>query len=201
MSSIGSGYDNACTTFSPEGKIFQVDYAVKAVDNSGSPCARLTRRMAIAIRCVDGVVFGTEKLVPSKMMEPGSNRHIFTPAPHVGIACAGLLPDGKALAKQASKEANSFKKGYGVEIPVKVLADRLALHMQNYTLYAALRPFGCSLLVGGHDGAGYSLHYVEPSGLTYVRAARLTRRGTWRTASERRARSARTSSRSSRSRR
>ena len=69
MSSIGTGYDQSTTTFSPDGRVFQVEYATKAVDNSGT---------AIGIRCVDGVVMGVEKQKLSKLMVEGSNRRIFT---------------------------------------------------------------------------------------------------------------------------
>ena len=67
MSGIGTGYDLSTTTYSPDGKVFQVDYAGKAVDNGG---------LALGIKCSDGVVLGVEKLVPYKMLVPGSNRRI-----------------------------------------------------------------------------------------------------------------------------
>ena len=64
MSAIGSGYDVSCMTYSPDGKVFQVDYAMKAVENSSS---------AIAMKCKDGIVMGAEKLILSKMMEKKLN--------------------------------------------------------------------------------------------------------------------------------
>ncbi|EDR29669.1 proteasome subunit alpha type-3, putative [Entamoeba dispar SAW760] len=158
MSSIGSGYDDSCTTFSPDGKVFQIDYAMKAVENSAT---------ALSIKCVDGVVFGVEKLIISKMIDKSSNKRIFNVGTHIGITCAGFLPDARKLAKKAQEEAESFKENYGMNIPVKVLAEKIAMYMQNYTLYGSLRPFGCSLLIGGVDQHGYSLHYIEPSGTTY----------------------------------
>ncbi|ELP91933.1 proteasome subunit alpha type-3, putative [Entamoeba invadens IP1] len=158
MSSIGSGYDDSCSTFSPEGKVFQIDYATKAVENSAT---------SVAIKCVDGVVFGVEKLIISKMIKESSNKRIFYIGTHIAVTCAGFLPDARKLAKKASEEAEAFKDNYGMEIPVKTLAEKVAMHMQNYTLYSSLRPFGCSLLVGGYDHRGYSLHYIEPSGTTY----------------------------------
>lgn len=113
-------------------------------------------------------MFGVEKLVISKMMSKSSNKRLFSIGSHIGITCAGLLPDAQQLVKKASKEAEDFKEQYGMDIPVKTLAESVAMHMQNYTLYGALRPFGCSLLIGGYDHRGYSLHYLEPSGTTYV---------------------------------
>ena len=69
MSSTGAGYDLSPTTFSPDGRIFQVEYATKAVENSGT---------AIGVRCTDGVVLGVEKLLASKLLVPGSNRRLHT---------------------------------------------------------------------------------------------------------------------------
>ncbi|KAK6120423.1 hypothetical protein DH2020_045837 [Rehmannia glutinosa] len=76
MSSIGTGYDLSVTTFSPDGRVFQIEYAAKAVDNSGT---------VVAIRCKDGVVMGVEKLIASKMMLPGSNRRIHAVHRHSGM--------------------------------------------------------------------------------------------------------------------
>ena len=76
MASTGAGYDLGATTFSPDGRIFQVEYATKAVENSGT---------VIGIRCSDGVVLGVEKVIFSKMLLPSSNRRVATVAPHVGV--------------------------------------------------------------------------------------------------------------------
>mmetsp|Transcript_40904 Transcript_40904/g.130680 ORF Transcript_40904/g.130680 Transcript_40904/m.130680 type:complete len:82 (-) Transcript_40904:709-954(-) len=76
MSSIGTGYDLSATTFSPDGRVFQTEYATKAVDNSGT---------AIGVKCKDGVVLGVEKLVISKMLVEGSNRRIHTVDRHAGM--------------------------------------------------------------------------------------------------------------------
>ncbi|XP_017386384.1 proteasome subunit alpha type-3 [Cebus imitator] len=76
MSSIGTGYDLSASTFSPDGRVFQVEYAMKAVENSST---------AIGIRCKDGVVFGVEKLVLSKLYEEGSNKRLFNVDRHVGM--------------------------------------------------------------------------------------------------------------------
>ncbi|CAL5425640.1 unnamed protein product [Camellia sinensis] len=76
MSSIGTGYDLSVTTFSPDGRVFQVEYASKAVDNSGT---------VVGIKCKDGIVMGVEKLIASKMMLPGSNRRIHSVHRHSGM--------------------------------------------------------------------------------------------------------------------
>ncbi|RWS21113.1 proteasome subunit alpha type-3-like protein, partial [Leptotrombidium deliense] len=84
MSAIGTGYDLSASQFSPDGRVFQVEYAQKAVENSGT---------AVALRGKDGVVFAVEKLVASKLHESGSNKRIATIDRHVGCAVAGLLAD------------------------------------------------------------------------------------------------------------
>ena len=86
MSSIGTGYDQSTTTFSPDGRVFQVEYASKAVDNSGT---------AIGIQCRDGVVMGVEKQKLSKMMVEASNRRVFTVDKHSGMAVSGFMADAR----------------------------------------------------------------------------------------------------------
>uniref|UniRef100_A0A3B5K9F1 Proteasome subunit alpha type n=1 Tax=Takifugu rubripes TaxID=31033 RepID=A0A3B5K9F1_TAKRU len=159
MSSIGTGYDLSASTFSPDGRVFQVEYAMKAVENSST---------AIAIRCKDGVVFGVEKLVLSKLYEQGSNKRIFNIDRHVGMAVAGLLADARSLADVAREEASSFRSSYGYDIPLKHLSERVAMYVHAYTLYSAVRPFGCSFILGSHDkDDGPQLYMVDPSGISY----------------------------------
>jgi len=158
MSSIGTGYDLSCTTFSPDGRVFQVEYAIKAVENSGT---------AIGIRCKDGVVLGVEKLIISKMLEPGSNKRIFSVDRHCGLTFAGLAADARQLVNRARSEAKNYKSFYGDIIPSKVLNDRIAGFMQAYTLYASMRPFGVSVILASWDKDGPSLYSIEPSGVAY----------------------------------
>lgn len=158
MSSIGTGYDLSCTTFSPDGRVFQVEYALKAADNSGT---------SVGIRCKDGVVLGVEKLVHSKLLVKGSNRRIGTVDQHVGVATAGLLADGKALLNHARYEAKNYRDFYKTPIPTKILASRVALYVQAYTRYSSVRPFGVSTLLAGCDRNGPQLFMIEPSGVSY----------------------------------
>lgn len=158
MAGIGSGYDLSATTFSPDGRVFQVEYAGKAVENSST---------AVAIRCKDGVVFGVEKLIVSKMLVEGSNKRIHTIAPHIGYAAAGLMSDSRKVVNRARDEAKYYKDYYADPISVKVLSERVANFFQSYTLYGHIRPFGTSVLVGGVDKKGPQLYMVEPSGVYY----------------------------------
>uniref|UniRef100_A0A8C5WDE6 Proteasome subunit alpha type n=1 Tax=Leptobrachium leishanense TaxID=445787 RepID=A0A8C5WDE6_9ANUR len=141
-------YDLSASTFSPDGRVFQVEYAAKAVENSST---------AISVRCKDGVVFGVEKLVLSKLYEEGSNKRIFNVDRHVGMAVAGLLAD-----------ASNFRSNYGYDIPLKHLSDRVAMYVHAYTLYSAVRPFGCSFMLGSYNETdGAQLYMVDPSGVSY----------------------------------
>ncbi|KAM9842202.1 proteasome subunit alpha type-3 isoform 1-T1 [Aulostomus maculatus] len=159
MSSIGTGYDLSASTFSPDGRVFQVEYAMKAVENSST---------AIGIRCKDGIVFGVEKLVLSKLYEEGSNKRIFNIDRHVGMAVAGLLADARSLAEVSREEASNFRSNYGHDIPLKHLSERVAMYVHAYTLYSAVRPFGCSFILGSYDkDDGPQLYMVDPSGISY----------------------------------
>jgi len=157
MSSIGTGYDLSSSTYSPDGRLFQVEYANKAVENSGT---------AIGLRVKDGVVLAVEKLVQSKLLVPGTNQRIATVDDHAGMAFAGLMADGKALASRARSEANNYRQQYRTSIPVKMLADRVGGYCQAFTLYGSVRPFGLSSILGGIDKlSGPELYCIEPSGV------------------------------------
>ncbi|KAL1918700.1 uncharacterized protein VTP21DRAFT_2722 [Calcarisporiella thermophila] len=156
MSSIGTGYDLSVSTYSPDGRVFQVEYAGKAVENSGT---------AIGLRVKDGVVLAVEKIVQSKLLVPGANRRIQNVDTHIGIATAGLLADGRHLINRARDEASSWRDIYRQPIPGKTIADRLGLYAQAYTLYSSVRPFGSVAIVGAMDSEGPQLFMVEPSGV------------------------------------
>ncbi|KAK0453735.1 20S proteasome subunit [Armillaria borealis] len=158
MTSIGTGYDLSASTYSPDGRIFQVEYANKAVENSGT---------AIGLRVKDGVILAVEKLVHSKLLVPGANRRIQTVDRHIGMATAGLLADGRHLANRARDESSNYREQYRTPPPLKSLADRLGLYVQAYTLYSSVRPFGISTILGAVDKNGPSLYVIEPSGVFY----------------------------------
>eukprot|EP00126_Sphaerothecum_destruens_P006563 Sdes_comp19420_c0_seq4m10779 len=152
MSSIGTGYDLSATTFSPDGRVFQVEYSTKAVDNSGT---------AIAVCCKDGVVFAVEKLLPSKLIESTANRRLFTVDRNIGIAAAGLLSDARQIVNRAREEMSHFKKFYGYLMPCSMLCDRVSQFVQVYTLYSHVRPFGASILMGSYENEKPSLFMVS----------------------------------------
>ncbi|KAI7854235.1 nucleophile aminohydrolase [Circinella umbellata] len=157
MTSIGTGYDLAVSTYSPDGRVFQVEYANKAVDNAGT---------AVGLRVKDGIVLAVEKLVQSKLLVPGANRRIQSADLHVGIASAGLIADGRHLVKRARDEAQAWRDIYRQPISGKTMADRLGQYVSAYTLYSSVRPFGCSTIVGAVNEDGTpALYMIEPSGV------------------------------------
>jgi len=160
MAGTGAGYDLSVTTFSPDGRVFQVEYADKAVGNSGT---------ALAICCKDGVIFATEKFKTSKMLVNGTSRRIFAVNKHMGMAIAGLLPDARQIVTRAQQETSQFLSTYAETIPPPILAERLGLFMHAYTLYGSIRPFGASVLLGSVDKETKepSLFCCEPSGLVF----------------------------------
>lgn len=158
MSSIGTGYDLSASQFSPDGRVFQVEYAVKAVENSGT---------IVGIRGKDGVVFGVEKLVLSKLYEYGANKRIIHIDSHIGMAVAGLIADARQIVNVARDEAANYRSTYGSPIPLKYLVDRVSGYIHAHTLYSAVRPFGCSVLLSSLGPDGPELYMIDPSGVSW----------------------------------
>lgn len=162
MASSGSGYDLSTSTFSPDGRIFQVEYATKAVENAGT---------VIGIKASDGVVLGVSKPILHKMVVPvtASYKRIHSVDTHAGIASTGFLPDARVAVTRAIEEASYFEESYAVKIPPKLLADKLGDFMHFYTLHSSLRAFGAACVIAGYDQdiGEHSLHMVEPNGSAF----------------------------------
>lgn len=159
MASIGTGYDLSSTTFSPDGRVFQVEYAGKAVENSGT---------VVGVRCVDGVVLAVEKMMSSKMLVSGTARRSHIIDKHAALSVCGLIPDGRVIVSRARGEAEQYKDLYGHPIPGEILAGRLADFVHLYTLHWHVRPFGCAILLAVTDPSkGHQLYLIEPSGVFY----------------------------------
>jgi len=163
MASSGSGYDLSASTFSPDGRIFQIEYASKAVENAGT---------VIGIQCQDGgVVLGASKPILHKMIVPStaSYKRIHTLDLHAGCASTGFLPDARVLVQRGMDECADYQESYGTKIPPHVLADRLGAYVHYFTLHGALRPFGASSIIGAYDAElqKTKLYMVEPNGVAY----------------------------------
>jgi 20S proteasome subunit alpha 7 len=120
------------------------------------------------VRCKNGIVLGTEKIVVSKMMLPGTDKRVFSVHPSAGCVVNGLVPDGKSLMFRAREEATQYEKMFGIRIPGNNLAERLGMRAQMNTVYASQRPYGSTLVLATHDSIkGLGLFMVEPSGSCY----------------------------------
>ena len=149
------GYDRAITVFSPDGRLFQVEYAREAVRRGTT---------AVGIKSKDGVAVLVDKRITSRLMEPKSIEKIFKIDGHVGCATSGLVADARILVDQARVIAQINKITYDEEMSVEELVKRICDYKQNYTQYGGVRPFGTALLVAGVDEQGEHLFETDPSG-------------------------------------
>ncbi|MGC8816459.1 MAG: archaeal proteasome endopeptidase complex subunit alpha [Candidatus Hadarchaeum sp.] len=152
----GAGYDRAITVFSPDGKLFQVQYAQEAVKRG------LT---ALGIKVNEGVVLAAEKRVRSKLVEETSIEKIFQVDEHIGAAASGLIADARVLIDHARIEAQINRLRYDEAISVESLAKRIGDTKQLYTQHGGVRPFGARLLIAGVDNKKPRLFETDPSGV------------------------------------
>ncbi len=149
------GYDRAITVFSPDGRLFQVEYAREAVKKGTT---------AIGIKCKEGVALLVDKRVMSKLLEAQSIEKIFQIDDHIGAASSGLVADARMLIDRARVEAQINRVTYNEPIGVAVLAKRICDHKQTFTQYGGVRPYGTALLIAGVDNNRPSLFETDPSG-------------------------------------
>jgi len=147
-------YDRAITVFSPDGRLFQVEYAKEAVKRGAT---------AIGVVCKDGVVLVAYKNVQSNLLVPDSLKKIFEIDNHIATTASGLIADARRLVDIARLEAQRHKLSYAEPASVESIAKGLCDLMQLYTQYGGIRPFGVSLLIAGVDTEP-RLYEAEPSG-------------------------------------
>lgn len=148
------GYDRAITVFSPDGRLFQVEYAREAVKRGAT---------AIGIKCKDGVILIADRRVGSKLLEADTIEKIYKIDEHICAATSGLVADARVLIDRARIEAQINRLTYDESITVKELAKRICDFKQQYTQYGGVRPFGVSLLIAGVDEVP-KLYETDPSG-------------------------------------
>jgi len=150
-----SAYSFSLTTFSPSGKLVQIEYAISAVQQ---------RPTALGIKATNGVVVATEKKMPTPLIDETSVEKTANLTENVGVVYSGLAPDFRVLVKKGRKKAQEYFKMYKENIPVSQIVRELASIMQEFTQSGGVRPFGVSLLVAGYDAKGPQLYQVDPSG-------------------------------------
>ena len=150
------GYDRAITVFSPDGRLYQVEYAREAVKRGTT---------AVGIKCTDGVVLIVDKRVATRLLEPSSIEKIFKIDEHIGVASSGLVGDARALVDRARIESQINR----VSVPTRPSTSRhsqrsSAISMQTYTMFGGARPYGTALLIAGVSDGVTRLFETDPSG-------------------------------------
>ena len=151
------GYDMTPTMYSPDGRIYQVEYAIETVKRGA---------IAIGLQAKDGVVLAVEEKSRDLQVEDITQK-IFEVDDHIGIAAAGYIPDARVLVDNARFFSQSNKLTYDESVEVETVARHLADQSHQFTQYSGVRPFGVALIVAGVDRRGSRIFVTDPSG-TYV---------------------------------
>jgi len=151
-------YDRGITIFSPDGRLYQVEYAREAVKRGTA---------SIGIRTEKGVVLVVDKRIRSPLMERTSVEKIHKADDHVGIASAGHVADARQLIDFARRQAQVNQLRYGEPIGVETLTKAVTDHIQQYTQVGGARPFGVALIIGGIEDGEPRLYETDPSGTPY----------------------------------
>ena len=151
------GYDMTPTMYSPDGRIYQVEYAIETVKRGA---------IAIGLQANDGVVIAVEEKSRDLQVE-NITQKIFQVDDHIGIAAAGYIPDARVLVDSARFFSQSNKLTYDESVEVETVAKHLADQSHQFTQYSGVRPFGVALIIAGVDRKGTRIFVTDPSG-TYV---------------------------------
>jgi proteasome alpha subunit len=155
MFSTSGAYDRAITVFSPDGRLFQVEYALETVKRGAS---------VLGIVAADGVVLAADERPPSKLHDPSFSWKLFKIDDHLGATVSGLSPDARVLVDRARIIAQSHRLTYDEPIDVAALARQIGDVKQLNTQRGGARPFGVSIIFGGVDATGAQLVQTDPSG-------------------------------------
>jgi proteasome alpha subunit len=151
-------YDRGITIFSPDGRLYQVEYAREAVKRGTA---------SLGVRTSEGIVLAVDKRIRSPLMERSSVEKIHKADDHIGIASAGHVADARQLIDFARQQAQVNRLRYEEPIGVETLTKAVTDHIQQYTQLGGARPFGVSLIIGGIEDGTPRLYETEPSGTPY----------------------------------
>lgn len=158
MSHQVMGYDRAITMFSPDGRLLQVEYAIKTVRIGNT---------AMGIVCKDGVLLVTDKRINDKLIVASAIEKIFMIDDHIIATAAGILSDARVLVEKAQQKAQNNRVTFDSPIDTLTVVKDMCSLKQLCTQSGGLRPFGVSLLVAGIDEDGMKLFRTDPTGLYY----------------------------------
>ena len=159
-----SEYDRGVNTFSPEGRLFQVEYAIEAIKLGST---------ALGIACKEGVVIAVERRVTSPLMEPTSIEKLFEIDSHIGCAMSGILADARTLVDHARSEAQHHRFVFTEAIRTQSVAQSVCDLALNFgegdgsKKKPMARPYGVALLIAGVDKNGPVLFNTDPSGTLF----------------------------------
>ena len=151
-------YDRGITIFSPDGRLYQVEYAREAVKRGTA---------SIGVRTAGGVVLAADKRSRSPLMEPPSVEQIHKLDDHIAIACAGHVADARQLIDFARRQAQMNHLRYEEPVGVETLTKAVTDNIQQYTQVGGARPFGVALIIGGIEDGEPRLYETDPSGTPY----------------------------------
>ena len=145
MQPSGRGYDSSVGTFSPDGRLHQVEYARESVKRGST---------TVGVKFRDGVILIVAKRIPSKLVIPESIEKMYKIDDHIGITTSGLVADARQLVDRARVQCQINKMTYGDSIDVTTLVKKMCDYKQSFTQYGGARPFGTALLIAGVDSEG-----------------------------------------------
>ena len=154
------GYDMTPTMYSPDGRIYQVEYAIETVKRG---------TIAIGVQTKEGVIIAVEERTRD-LQVPNITQKIFQIDDHIGAAAAGYIPDARVQIDNARFFSQSNKLTYDEPVEVETVAKHLADQSHQFTQYSGVRPFGVALIIAGIDRNGTKVFVTDPSG-TYVNFA------------------------------
>ena len=151
------GYDMTPTMYSPDGRIYQVEYALETVKRG---------TLAVGIKSKDGVIIAVEEKSRALQVSEVTQK-IFQIDEHIGAAAAGYIPDARVQVDNARYFSQSNKLTYDEPVEVETVAKHLADQNHQFTQYSGVRPFGVALIIAGVDRKGSNVFIIDPSG-TFV---------------------------------
>ena len=155
MQPSGRGYDHGVSTFSPDGRLYQVEYARESVKRGTT---------TVGLKFRNGVVLIVDKRISSQLVIIDSIEKMYQIDDHVGFTTSGLVADARQLVDRARLQCQINRMTYGDSIPVTTLVKKMCDYMQSFTQYGGARPFGTALLIAGVDADGVHLFETDPSG-------------------------------------
>ncbi len=157
------GYDMTPTMYSPDGRIYQVEYAIETVKRG---------TLALGISTKDGVIMAVEEK-PRTLQTSNITQKIFQVDYHIGVAAAGYIPDARVQVDSARFFSQGNRMTYDESVEVATVAKHLADQAHQFTQYGGVRPNGVSMIIAGIDQKGESIYVTDPSG-AYVQFAAIS---------------------------